>query len=152
MTSRPIEDARSYALARTCHLLRRRVHALMRGAGLHRGQQFVLRALWEREGYTQSELAHRTRVSPATITNMLQRMEKAGLVTRRQDTDDQRVSRVYLTDEGRHRQHAAEAAWRQIEDEAFAGFSTDEGALLCALLQRVRANLSREAGEYRGHR
>ena len=132
----------SHALARVCRLLMRRAHTLLEDVGLHRGQHFVLRALWEREGYTQSELAHQTRVSPATITNMLQRMERDGLVERRQDADDQRVTRVYLTDAGHRVQDAAEAAWRQIEDEAFAGFTADERSLLNDLLQRVRQNLA----------
>jgi DNA-binding MarR family transcriptional regulator len=147
MIPRPMEDSQSFALARTCRLLRRRVHALMEEVGLHRGQQFVLGALWEREGYTQSELAQQTRVSSATITCMLQRMERNGLVERRQDTRDLRVSRVYLTDAGRLVQQAAEAAWRQIEGEALAGFASDESALLGDLLRRVRQNLTPAAAE-----
>ena len=147
MIPRPMEDTQSFALARTCRLLRRRIHTLMEEAGLHRGQQFVLGALWGREGCTQSELAQRTRVSPATITCMLQRMERNGLVERRQDTQDQRVTRVYLTDAGRRVQQAAEAAWCQIEDQAFAGFTTDESALLGDLLHRVRQNLTPPAAD-----
>ena len=50
------------------------------------------------QGITHSELAHRMRVSPETVTNMLQRMEKTGFVERRPGAEDQRVSRVYLTD------------------------------------------------------
>jgi len=150
MSLKRMEDARSFALARTCRLLRRRARGLLHDVGLHRGQQFVLRALWEREGCTQSELAHRTRVSPATTTRMLQRMERDGLVERRQDAEDQRVSRVYLTDAGRRTQQAARAAWRQLEDEAFDGLTADECTMLSDLLHRVRENLTRAAAEKGG--
>ena len=141
MASRPMEDTRSYSLARTCRLLRRRAHALLEDVGLHRGQQFALSALWEREGYTHSELAQKMRVRPATVTNMLQRMERAGLVTRKHDAKDQRVSRVYLTDAGRSIQRAVEGAWRDLEEQAFAGFTPEECALLDELLHRVQENL-----------
>ena len=147
MTLGPMEDTRSFALARTCRLLRRRAHGLLHDVGLHRGQHFVLHALWEREGYTQSELASHTRVSPATITNMLQRMERDGLIERRQDTRDQRVSRVYLTDAGRRAQQAAEATWRQLEEEAFAGLTLEERTMLSGLLHRVRKNLTPAGAE-----
>ena len=40
-------------------------------------------------------------VKPATLTVMLQRMEQAGLVERRNDTQDQRVQRVYITELGK---------------------------------------------------
>ena len=145
MTQGPSEDVASFALARTCRLLRRRVRGVLHNIGLHRGQHYVLHALWEREGYTQSELASHTRVSPATITNMLQRMERGGLIERRQDAKDQRVSRVYLTDAGRRSQQAAQAGWRQIEDDAFAGLTLEERTTLDELLQRVRENLVRAA-------
>ena len=148
MASRPMEDTASYSLARTCRLLRRRAHALLEDVGLHCGQQFVLGLLWQREGYTHSELAQALRVRPATITNMLQRMEKAGLVTRRHDTDDQRVSRVYLTGTGRSIQRAVEGAWLDLEDQAFAGFTTEERTHLDGLLHRVQENLMQAKPEH----
>ncbi len=145
----PMEETTSYSLARACRLLRRRAHALLEGVGLHRGQQFMLGALWEREGCTQSELAQKLRVQPATITNMLQRMERAGLVKRRHDTEDQRVSRVYLTDAGRSIQQAAEGAWRDLDAQAFDGFTQGERDLLDGLLQRVQQNLMPATAERR---
>jgi DNA-binding MarR family transcriptional regulator len=132
----------SYALTRTCRLLRRRVHTLLGDAGLHRGQLFILHSLWEHEGYTQSELARRNRIRPATLTAMLQRMERDGLVERKPDPDDQRVSRVHLTEAGRRLRQVAEDSWIRIESEASAGFIPDELAQLRSLLQRVRENLT----------
>ena len=58
----------------------------------------VLCALWQEEGLTQTELAERLAVRPATVTNLLQRLERKGLVRRVPDADDQRVSRVFPTD------------------------------------------------------
>jgi DNA-binding MarR family transcriptional regulator len=73
---------------------------------------------------------------------MLQRMERDGLIERRQDTDDQRISRVYLTESGLRIREAAQGAWRHIEAEAVAGLTEAEVYQLCELLGRVRENLT----------
>ncbi len=75
-------------------------HLLLEKLGLYRGQPRLLWFLWEREGQTHYELATRLRVQPATVTKMIQRMEKSGFVKRGADAHDERVSRVYLTDRG----------------------------------------------------
>ena len=89
-----------FLLAQNCHLHHTRAHHLFETLGLYRGQPPVLFELWEQEGLTQKELAVRLGVTPATITKMLQRMEKAGFIQRKQDSGDQRISRVYLTEAG----------------------------------------------------
>jgi DNA-binding MarR family transcriptional regulator len=84
-------------------------------------------------------------VQPATITKMIKRMERAGFVERSHDTEDQRVSRVYLTDAGRNIRDAVEGVLRELEEQTFAGFSSEECALLNQFLFRIRHNLMREA-------
>jgi DNA-binding MarR family transcriptional regulator len=132
--------------AQICRLKHARIHTLLEGLGLYRGQPSVLRALWAQEGLMHTELARRLQVQPATITRMLQRMEKAGFVQRRPDPDDQRVSRVYLTEGGRAVQAGVQQVWRQLEEEAFAGFAPEERALLRGFFLQIRENLERVAG------
>jgi DNA-binding MarR family transcriptional regulator len=93
-----------------------------------------------------TELARRLQVQPATITKMLQRMEKAGFVERRPDPDDQRVSRVYLTGEGRAVRAGVQQVWHQLEEEAFAGFTPDERLLLRRFFVQIRENLKQMTG------
>ena len=144
---KPTHETTGYMLAQTCRLLRTQAHALLGEIGLCGGQQFVLHVLWAEEGITHSELAERLKVSPATVTNMLKRMEKAGLVERRQDTKDQRVSRAYLTDAGLDIRDAVEETWREIERQAFSGFSSEERDSLDQLLIRTRENLLHKAAD-----
>lgn len=101
----------------------------------------MLRALWEQEGLTQTELAKRLHVQPATVTKMLKRMEKAGFVNRRPDPEDQRVSRVFLTKAGHDIQSDLQHVWRTLEAEAFAGFTLEERVLLRRMFLQVRENL-----------
>lgn len=144
----PVEpESLDFLLAQVCHLHYTRAHALLEAIGLYRGQPPVLRALWEQEGQTHTELARRLRVAPATVTRMIQRMEKAGFVVRRADPNDQRVSRVYLTEAGRTVRADVQAVWQAMDDETFAGFNAAERDQLRQLLTRVRANLLRASGE-----
>jgi DNA-binding MarR family transcriptional regulator len=136
-----LQNTTGQLLARTCKLLRIRAHTLLGEIGLYRGQQFVLSALWDQEGINQSELAEQLHVQPATITNALQRMERAGLVERRHDTEDRRVSRVYLTDAGRDIREAVEAIWAELEERAFAGLSPEEIEVFRRLMAQVYDNL-----------
>lgn len=133
--------------ANIAHLHHHRVHQLLEGLGLYRGQPPVLRALWEQEGLTQSELAERMKITPATMTKMLQRMEKTGFIKRKADSDDQRVSRVYLTETGRSVQKDVETLFRQIEEETFENFSQEELDLLRRFFLQIRENLLTATGE-----
>jgi DNA-binding MarR family transcriptional regulator len=128
-------------LGRICRLQRGVMHSLWDELGLYRGQPFLLAVLWDQEGITHSELARRMRVSPATVTNMIKRMEKAGFVERRPDAEDQRVSHVHLTDAGRAIRERVDEQWREIEERVFGSFSDDEQAMLRGLLERVREEL-----------
>jgi DNA-binding MarR family transcriptional regulator len=138
----PWQETIGYMLAQTCKRLRAHLHGALEEIGLYRGQHFILHVLWENEGLMHSELAARSCVQPATITNALQRMEKAGLVERRPDEEDQRVSRVYLTDAGRSMHGKAERAWREMEARAFAGLSQADQETLQELLTRIQENLA----------
>jgi len=134
-----------YVLTHVCKAHYQRARAMLDEIGLYRGQQFVLCALWEEEGLTHSALADRLHVHPATVTNALKRMERAGFLERRPDPEDQRVSRVYLTDAGRDIRAAVERIWTELERQTFGGFSEDQRETLEAYLERILENLERDA-------
>ncbi len=136
-----------FLLANICHLHHIRAHQLLEAIGLYRGQPPVLHALWKQEGLTHKELAALLGIKPATITKMLQRMEKSGFIQRRQDEMDQRVSRVYLTEAGRLIQSQVEDIWKQMEAETFAHFTAEERLSLRRFLDQLRENLRQATGE-----
>jgi DNA-binding MarR family transcriptional regulator len=101
----------------------------------------MLETLLDREGRSHSELAERLHVRPPTITKMIQRMERAGFVERRPDAKDERVSRVYLSPAGRAIGDDLRRVERQLEEEAFAGFTLEERVLLRRFFVQIRDNL-----------
>jgi DNA-binding MarR family transcriptional regulator len=146
MTERSGSESLDSLFAQICRLKHARIHTLLETLGLYRGQPSVLQALWEQEGLMHTELARRLQVQPATITKMLQRMEKAGFVERRPDPGDQRISRVYLTKAGQAVRTDVQQVWRRLEEEAFANFTLEEQALLRRFFLRIRENLMRVTG------
>ena len=137
-----IKGTTGYVLAQACKLHRQRAEVLLNEIGLHVGQEMLLSGLWEKEGLTQTELADYVMIQPATVTNMLQRLERAGIVERRPDAEDQRISRVYATKKGRGLKEAVEEQWGKLELESFAGFSVEERVLLRRLLLQVYRSLA----------
>jgi MarR family transcriptional regulator, organic hydroperoxide resistance regulator len=136
-------DSIDFLLAQICRLHHGRAHVLLEGIGLYRGQPPLLTILHREEGLTHGELAARMAVTPATMTKMIQRMERAGFVQRRPDATDQRVSRVYLTVAGRDVRSEMVAVLHTLEAEVFAGFAPDEIDRLRGYFLRIRVNLSR---------
>jgi DNA-binding MarR family transcriptional regulator len=61
----------------------------------------VLLPLFEEDGLRMGELAERARLSKQTMTEMVRRLERDGLVERRADPRDGRASLVFLTDRSR---------------------------------------------------
>ncbi|HOT92833.1 MAG TPA: MarR family winged helix-turn-helix transcriptional regulator [Anaerolineae bacterium] len=141
----PTEGSESldFLLAQVCKVHRARIHTLFEELGLYHGQPPLLFALWDQDGQTHRELAGRLHIRAATITKMVQRMEKAGFVECRTDPNDQRVSRVYLTDHGRNVRDDVNQVFQRLEDETFAGFTPEECALLRHFLVRMRDSLLR---------
>lgn len=136
-----------YLLAQVCRLHRARADTLLEGIGLFRGQPPLLMLLHDEDGLTQSDLAARLQIAPATLTRMLQRMARAGFLQRRIDAADQRISRVYLTAAGRAVRSEMQAMLGLLEAETFAGFDAAEQAVLRGFLERLRANLLAAAAQ-----
>ncbi|MFH2008375.1 MAG: MarR family winged helix-turn-helix transcriptional regulator [bacterium] len=61
----------------------------------------VLLVLWGGDGVRSVDLAHRAGLEPSTMTGLLDRMARDGLVRREADPDDRRAQRIFLTDHGR---------------------------------------------------
>lgn len=139
---RQIQDYIGFQVLQIHKAHRRLAEAALHKLGVHTGQELILLQLWIEEGIPQSQLAACMEVEPPTATKMLQRMESAGLIVRKQDPEDARVSRVYLTVRGRALEQPVLDVWKQLEAQTVTGLSLTEQALLHRLLLQVSTNLS----------
>jgi MarR family transcriptional regulator, organic hydroperoxide resistance regulator len=76
------------------------LQAFERDTGVSPGKYFVLRMLARKDGISQGELWNRFEVDPSRITRLAKSLEKEDLVRRERDPEDNRVVRMYLTEEG----------------------------------------------------
>ncbi len=137
----PRERTIGQLLLQLCPMIGDRMRVKMESIGLYKAQGFALLFLSHYEGVPQTEIARSLHLSPASVTNMLQRMERDGWVERRSDPADQRVSRVYLTARARALQEEAATTFRELEREVAGALTVAEQAELRTLLLKIHARL-----------
>lgn len=117
----------------------------LRGLGLDRlvspGMGHLLFTLFEEDDCIIRELVDRTRLSFPTITMMLRKMEKAGLVTARRDPEDGRAMRIRLTPLGRSIESRCWKVVERIHGVIEAGLSPREAAVAKKALTRMVENM-----------
>ena len=94
------------------------------------GQFPVLLELWNQDGLTQRELLDRLEIEQATLANTLSRMERDGLILRRQHPKDRRAICNFLTDKARSIEAPAMEAARDADQDLFKGFRHFEKELM----------------------
>lgn len=89
-----------FAVHSASHAFARAYKPLLDPLDLTYPQYLVLLRLWEQDGQTVSELGAPLFLDSGTLTPLLKRMEKAGLICRSRDKSDERQVRVSLTEKG----------------------------------------------------
>jgi DNA-binding MarR family transcriptional regulator len=80
--------------------VRQHFQAVEKACGVSGAQIWAMAALRQTPGMKVSELAHALSIHTSTASNLLDKIEKAGLVRRARNSVDQRVVQLYLTAEG----------------------------------------------------
>ena len=105
----------------------------------------ILIPLFEEDGLRMSELARRARLSKQTLTTLVPRLERDGLIERRGDPGDGRAALVFLTARARAFAPVAAAVLAELDDEVARLVSTRDLAtttrVLRALMDLGRDNI-----------
>jgi DNA-binding MarR family transcriptional regulator len=112
------------------------------GQGTHPGQVFCLHVLAGHDGISQRDLANSLRLSPPTVSKMLQAMQKAGAVERRPDAADQRLTRVFLTVAGRDLERQLRGVVAEFVNETIGSLLENDRRELARLLGELGASMS----------
>ncbi len=122
-----------------------RANDVLRPFGLTfaRYEVLMLLSFAQRGALPLGKIGERLQVNAASVTNAVDRLEAAGLVTRRSNPDDGRGTLAFLTAAGRH---TAEAATRVMNEEVFTELDLPPATVrhLFGLL----ADLRRGAGDF----
>ena len=107
------------------------------GGELSHAQFELLIELDERGELSFGELAVAARISPATVTQMLDPLVESGYVARTRSETDRRVVLASLTALGRARVAAKRQAWQERWELALAGVSARELKAATRVLERL---------------
>jgi DNA-binding MarR family transcriptional regulator len=103
-------------------------------------QALCLRVLCAAGGeLAQSELADALVLTRPTVTRVLQRMERSGLIRRRPDQADQRHTRVEVTQDGRELQRRLDGVMAEYVEATLGRLDQNDREELARILRRWRA-------------
>ena len=101
----------------------------------------ILYVLWQEDGVPIKTVSDQCGLAITSLTTMLERMEKLGLITRIQDPSDKRKTLLFLTDKARSLKNDYDEVSNQMGDIYYRGFSVKEIRQFEGYLDRVRNNL-----------
>lgn len=116
---------------------RRGADEWVRERDLSMEQGFVVGWLVDNPGSIQRDVARMTRTSAASVSSLLQGLERRGLIERRTEGGDERSKRVYATDAGADLVRGFETAMEQVDAQILAPLDAEEQETLRRLLTRV---------------
>ncbi|MBO7069838.1 MAG: MarR family transcriptional regulator [Bacteroidales bacterium] len=95
-----LDNQLCFRLYTASRLLTQAYHPLLSDCGLTYPQYLVLLVLWEKDAQPVNDIARRLHLETNTVTPLLQRMEKQGILERTKGKKDARQMIVSLTDAG----------------------------------------------------
>lgn len=109
------------------------------------GQQGrILFSLWKDEKLSLIELSRRTSLAKTTLSTMIDRMRKNGLVIVEESKEDKRILVIYLSDKTLALEDKINNATKRITDIFYKDFSEKEANELDRLLIKIKENLKDE--------
>jgi DNA-binding MarR family transcriptional regulator len=100
-----LDNQLCFRLYTASRLLTQAYHPLLSGHGLTYPQYLVLLVLWEKDAQPVNDIARRLFLETNTVTPLLQRMEKEGILVREKGKKDARQMIVSLTRKGKELQN-----------------------------------------------
>lgn len=130
-------------LLKISHLYFTKIYQQMDGIGIHPGQIPIIRLLGHKGELSQREISQSLRIKPPTVAVSIKRLEKSGIIERRSDARDRRVTRVSLTEEGFHIYRTVMELIKNNETILFEGFTESEKCLFGRFFKQIEENLER---------
>ena len=104
----------------------------------------VLMTLWNRDGLGAVDLGRHAGLEPSTMTGLLDRMERDGIVVRQADPSDRRAQRICLTEAGKQFRQPVLAVVERTLAKASRGLSEEELSGAKKVLRRFLTNVQEE--------
>jgi DNA-binding MarR family transcriptional regulator len=136
------ENSVSFLLHEVARLMKRRFEEEASLHGFTMPQWRALAEIFRAEGIAQVSLAAALDVDQMTVSGIVGRLEKRGLIERFPDPNDSRAKLAKLTPAGRELVLNAKNVGRALYENALEGISQPERDTMVAQLKLIRDNLN----------
>ena len=109
------------------------------------GQPKVLDYLWENNGAMQKDIAKGCHIEPASLSTILNGMEKNDLITRNIDKQSRRNINIFMTEKGKKVCERIKQEFTEIESKALFYFSEKEIKQLTEYMIKIYHNLEEQS-------
>jgi MarR family transcriptional regulator for hemolysin len=142
--SKPFDPDRSLGvlISDVARLLRRNFDRRLQSLGLTQAQWRAIVHVSRTEGMNQVALAECLEAQPITVARLIDRMESAGWIERRNDPLDRRAVRLYLTPKCQPILAEIHARAAEMMSDGVVGLSASAQKQLFEHLQRMKQNLT----------
>lgn len=117
------------------------MHHISEGKG---SQKRILMILNETQDITQRELTEHLGIQPGSVSEVIGKLETAGLILRTPSPTDRRTANIRLTEPGRAAAQEAYAKRTQRHQEMFACLSEEQKQTLLGLLETINLSWSQQ--------
>ncbi len=123
-------------------LLLKRITYLTSSMELYPGQIRILLLLSQNCGLSQNKLCKIINIRPASMTDILRKLEKRGLLVRESDEKDLRAVHVFITPKGEEMAKEASGIIERIDAECFGFFDVEEKEEFRRLIDKLNNGLA----------
>ena len=101
----------------------------------------ILYVLWQEDGVPIKNISEKSGLAITSLTTMLERMEKNGLISRKTDEADKRKTLLFLTDKAKKLKEAYDSVSNEMGNIYYRDFTDKEILQFEEYLNRIRVNL-----------
>lgn len=138
-----LDQSAGYLINMTALLLKRELNTAIKNNNINvtTEQWAILNRLNENSGLSQKEVAKLTFKDNANITRIIDKLVAKGLVSRKNDANDRRTWKIFITEEGRKLRDAIEPLAIEILKKATKGIDKKEVSLFNETAKKIMENL-----------
>ena len=139
-----LSDELHFLLLKSFHHSNKNIVQKISSLKLLPGQPKILEYLLEHNGSIAKDISNYCVLDKSTITSLLVRMEKDGLIMRKTHSTDKRSAYIYLTEKGLQMAHKVKEICFSIDDKALKNIPPQEKQHLLKTLNIIIKNLEEE--------
>ncbi len=138
-----LENSPNHRIAMLAILLKRQIFRIIAKNNLDitPEQWIVMYHLWQQDGSTVGEIALNAKKDFANVTRIIEKLEKAGYITKRKNLADSRSYTIHLLPKSDEIKKPIQQCWKESMNIAMEGINNEEQEFLIKILDRIEKNV-----------